>query len=56
MLSCTVRQASSRLEKVSFLAPSSLVLGTSGDYTKEQYLQVEAYDFHDHPKITMKWT
>eukprot|EP00904_Undaria_pinnatifida_P009002 jgi/Undpi1/5231/HiC_scaffold_2.g00512.m2 len=29
--------------------------GANCDTSKEQYLQVEAYDFHDHPKITMRW-
>lgn len=30
--------------------------GALCDTTKEQYIQVEAYDYHQYPKITMTWS
>lgn len=27
----------------------------SGDPATEQYLEIEAFDFHDHPMFTLRW-
>lgn len=27
----------------------------AGDASVEQYMQIEMFDYHDHPNVTMTW-
>lgn len=48
-----------QMVEIAFFSPLLAVVEirfAAGDITKEQYIQVEAYDFHETPILTMTWT